>query len=91
MSGEDERATTHCLTWCCAAGQYNLLKRRVLMARPHQHRVRPSFVRRRIGVSLAYLHHCFSHGIPSLLPSILVPGQFLRKNVASAQEVICEQ
>ena len=35
-----------------------------------------------------YLHHCFSHGMPSLLPSILVPGQFLRKYVASAQEVI---
>jgi len=42
-------------------------------------------------VSLGYLHHCFSHGMPSLLPSILVPGQFLRKNIASAQEVICEQ
>ena len=38
-----------------------------------------------------YLHHCFSHGMPSLLPSILVPGQLLRKKFASAQEVICEQ
>jgi len=26
-----------------------------------------------------YLHHCCSHGTPSLFPSILVPGQFLRK------------
>jgi hypothetical protein len=39
----------------------------------------------------SYLHHCFSHGTPSLFPSIFTPGQFLRKNVASAQEVICEQ
>ena len=37
-----------------------------------------------------YLHHCFSHGMPSLFPSIFVPGQFLRKNVASVHEVICE-
>jgi len=29
--------------------------------------------------------------MPSLFPSIWVPGQFLRKYVASAQEVICEQ
>lgn len=26
-----------------------------------------------------YLHHCRSHGIPSLFPSILVPGQLRRK------------
>ncbi len=39
----------------------------------------------------AHLHHCISHGTPSLSPSILVPGQFLKKNVASAHEVICEQ
>ena len=26
-----------------------------------------------------YLHHCCSHGTPSLFPSILVPGQFLKK------------
>ena len=38
-----------------------------------------------------YLHHCFSQGMPSLLPSIFVPGQFCRKYVASAQDVICEQ
>ena len=53
------------------------------------HRI--EFAKRGIVMGLGYLHHCFSHGIPSLLPSILVPGQFLRKNVASAQEVICEQ
>ena len=41
--------------------------------------------------SRVYLHHCDSQGIPSLFPSIFVPGQFFRKNVASAQEVICEQ
>jgi len=79
------------LTWCGAAGRYNLPKRVALSARPHQHRVRPFFAKGAIVVSLGYLHHCFSHGMPSLLPSILVPGQFLRKNVASAQEVICEQ
>ena len=37
------------------------------------------------------LHHCLSHGTPSLFPSIRTPGQFVRKNVASSQEVICEQ
>jgi hypothetical protein len=37
------------------------------------------------------LHHCCSHGIPSWFPSIFTPGQFFRKNVASAHEVICEQ
>ena len=37
---------------------------------------------------LIYLHHCCSHGTPSLFPSIFVPGQFLRKKVASSQEVI---
>lgn len=37
------------------------------------------------------VHHCCSQGTPSLLPSICVPGQFLRKNFASAHEVICEQ
>jgi hypothetical protein len=26
-----------------------------------------------------YLHHCFSHGMPSLFPSIFVSGQFFRK------------
>lgn len=36
-------------------------------------------------------HHCLSQGTPSLLPSILVPGQFFKKKVASSQEVICEQ
>ena len=36
-------------------------------------------------------HHCFSQGMPSPFPSICTPGQFLRKNVASSQEVICEQ
>jgi hypothetical protein len=34
------------------------------------------------------LHHCCSQGTPSLLPSIFTPGQFFRKKVASAQEVI---
>jgi hypothetical protein len=29
--------------------------------------------------------------MPSLFPSIFVPGQFFRKKVASAHEVICEQ
>ena len=38
-----------------------------------------------------YLHHWLSHGMPSLSPSIFVPGQFFRKNVASAHEDICEQ
>jgi len=38
-----------------------------------------------------YLHHCCSHGTPSLFPSILLPGQFLRKQVASAHELIWEQ
>lgn len=33
-------------------------------------------------------HHCFSQGMPSKSPSISTPGQFLRKKVASAQEVI---
>jgi len=33
-------------------------------------------------------HHWLSQGVPSWLPSIFVPGQFLRKNLASAQEVI---
>jgi len=37
------------------------------------------------------LHHCFSQGMPSLFPSIFTAGQFLRKNVASSQEVIWEQ
>lgn len=32
-------------------------------------------------------HHCSSHGTPSLSPSIFVPGQFFRKNLASAQDV----
>jgi hypothetical protein len=38
-----------------------------------------------------YLHHCCSHGTPSLFPSIFTPGQFFKKKVASAQEVIWEQ
>ena len=38
-----------------------------------------------------YLHHCFSQGIPSLFPSILTPGQFCKKKVASWQDVIWEQ
>ena len=37
------------------------------------------------------VHHWDSHGTPSPSPSIWVFGQFLRKYVASAQEVICEQ
>lgn len=36
-------------------------------------------------------HHCLSQGTPSLFPSIFVPGQFSKKNVASSQEVMCEQ
>ncbi len=38
-----------------------------------------------------YLHHCFSQGMPSLFPSILTPGQFCKKKVASWQDVIWEQ
>jgi len=41
--------------------------------------------------AMAYLHHCLSHGMPSLFPSIFVPGQFFRNNFASSHEVICEQ
>lgn len=37
------------------------------------------------------VHHWLSHGTPSLLPSICVPGQLRRKYFASAQERICEQ
>lgn len=37
------------------------------------------------------VHHCRSQGTPSLLPSMRTSGQFRRKNVASAQDVICEQ
>jgi hypothetical protein len=44
-----------------------------------------------IHVTKDYLHHCFSQGMPSLFPSIFVPGQFVRKYVASAQDVIWEQ
>jgi hypothetical protein len=40
---------------------------------------------------VVYLHHCFSQGMPSLFPSIFVPGQFFRKKVASAHDRICEQ
>jgi len=29
--------------------------------------------------------------MPSLFPSIFTPGQFFKKKVASAHEVICEQ
>jgi hypothetical protein len=36
-------------------------------------------------------HHWRSQGTPSLLPSILTPGQFFRNQVASSQERICEQ
>ena len=36
-------------------------------------------------------HHCFSQGTPSWFPSISTPGQFLKKYVASWQDVICEQ
>jgi len=38
-----------------------------------------------------YLHHCFSQGMPSLFPSILTPGQYCKKKVASWQDVIWEQ
>jgi hypothetical protein len=38
-----------------------------------------------------HLHHCFSQGMPSLFPSILTPGQFCKKKVASWQDVIWEQ
>jgi hypothetical protein len=55
-----------------------------------QRRVRtPSRVRQHEEVYR--LHHCCSQGTPSLFPSIFTPGQLRRKNVASAQEVICEQ
>lgn len=36
-------------------------------------------------------HHCRSQGTPLRLPSTCTPGQLLRKNVASAHEVISEQ
>jgi hypothetical protein len=36
-------------------------------------------------------HHWRSQCTPSLLPSILTPGQFFRNQVASSQERICEQ
>jgi len=39
-------------------------------------------------MALYYLHHCFSQGIPSLLPSIFTPGQFLKKKIASSQDLI---
>ena len=39
----------------------------------------------------AQLHHCCSQGVPSLSPSIIVPGQLSRKNFASSHDVICEQ
>ena len=39
----------------------------------------------------APIHHCCSHGIPSLSPSILVPAQWLMNHCASAQDVIWEQ
>ena len=39
-------------------------------------------------LDLDYLHHCLSHGTPSLFPSILVLGQCSMKYVASSQEVI---
>lgn len=47
----------------------------------------------RVGRSRRFvqLHHCLSQGIPSLSPSIFTPGQFRRKNVASAQDVIWVQ
>ena len=48
-------------------------------------RTRPSYFENRL------VHHWDSHGTPSPSPSIWVFGQFLRKYVASAQEVICEQ
>lgn len=41
--------------------------------------------------SLSALHHCRSQGIPLPSPSILTPGQCLRKKVASSHEDICEQ
>lgn len=56
-----------------------------------EHRVRTLLEERPNGLSHLYLHHCDSQGIPSLSPSIFVSGQFFRKNVASAQEVIWEQ
>ncbi len=36
-------------------------------------------------------HHCRSHGTPSPSPSISVPGQWRRNQVASSHDVICEQ
>jgi hypothetical protein len=39
----------------------------------------------------AALHHWSSQGTPSRSPSILTPGQRLRKYIASAHEVICVQ
>jgi hypothetical protein len=37
------------------------------------------------------VHHCCSQGVPSLFPSIFVPGQLWMNHFASVQEVICEQ
>jgi len=56
--------------------------------RPLERRVRPSREVRTNRLACFYLHHRDSQGIPSLFPSIFVPGQFFKKNVASAQEVI---
>ena len=58
----------------------------------HIGRVRTHFVQCTLCVAQAYrLHHCFSQGMPSLLPSIFTPEQFLRKKYASSQDVIWEQ
>ncbi len=48
-------------------------------------------VRPRCYLAKGSVHHCSSQGIPSRSPSILTPGQFAKKYLASRQERICEQ
>src|SRR5574343_1569180 len=69
-----------------------VLARRQAMAcsRPPEP-ITSSFMALFLNLPFAYLHHCRSQGMPSLLPSILVPGQCCRNQVASSQDVICEQ
>lgn len=54
---------------------------------------RPTATRSKFGRQSANgeVHHCCSHGTPSLLPSISMPWQFFRKSLASLHDVICEQ
>jgi DNA invertase Pin-like site-specific DNA recombinase len=50
------------------------------------------YICRRAGIEVAYCAEQFeNNGTPSWSPSISVLGQFFRKNLASSQDVICEQ